>query len=79
MSPGHTTIIPYPGPLATELSDLLRAIESFKAERIIQFTELTCAAAPDIAAQRRPPASEELVDGGEGGICWLESTRIRGR
>jgi hypothetical protein len=31
MSPGHTTIIPYPGPLAMELSDLLRAIESFEA------------------------------------------------
>lgn len=70
MSPGHTTIIPYPGPLATELSDLLRAIDSFEAERTVQFTELTCAAALDIA-QRKSPASEELGDGREGGRAYV--------
>lgn len=69
----HHNPVPLAGPLATELSDLIRAIDSFEAERIIQFTELICAA-PDIAQRKAPPASEELVDG-EGAYVGVHTDR----
>lgn len=83
--PGYTTRVPYPwrGPLATELSDLIRAIDSYEAERIIKITKLTCPA-PGIAQGKAGVnplsswASEELVEG-EGAYVGLESTWIKGR
>lgn len=63
----------FKGPLATELSDLIRAIDSSEAEPIIQFTELTCPA-PDIAQGKAGVnplsswASEELVEGAYVGV-----------
>lgn len=59
--------------LLTELSDLIRAIDSSEAEPIIQFPELTCPA-PDIAQGKAGVnplsswASEELVEGAYVGV-----------
>lgn len=48
------------GPLATELSDLIRAIDSSEAEPIIQFPELTCPA-PRIAQVKAGGESSFLM------------------